>query len=56
MIEKKITLPSSHQKKCMVETKKINKLLPHIPTDNITKLNELIQAAAKLVCDEIGVH
>ena len=38
-----------------VETEKINKLLPNIPTDNITKLNELIYAGAKLVCDKIGV-
>ena len=34
--------------------KKINQILPHIPTNNITELNELIQAAGKLVCENIG--
>ena len=34
---------------------KINHILPYIPTNNITELNELIYAGAKLVCEEIGI-
>ena len=32
-----------------IETNKINRIQPYIPTDNITELNELIYAGAKLV-------
>ena len=34
---------------------KQEKFLPNIPKDNITELNELIHAGAKLVCDKIGI-
>ena len=37
------------------ETEKINQVLTYISTNNITKLNELIYAGAKLVCEEIGI-
>ena len=42
MSEQKTTLPSlrnQYRKKVMEETEKVNKLLKHIPTDNITELN-----------------
>ena len=42
-------------KKVKVETEKVNKLIPHIPTINITELNKLLYAGAKLADDEIGV-
>ena len=53
MTEKKITLPSfgnKDLKKATVETEKISKLLTNIPTGDITELNELIYAGAKLAC------
>ena len=34
---------------------KINHILPYIPTNNITKLNELIYAGAKLVCEKTEI-
>ena len=37
------------------ETNEINQVLSYISTDNITKLNELIYAGAKLVCEKIGI-
>ena len=37
------------------DKKKVNKVLQHSPTDYITKLNELIYAGAKLVCNKIGI-
>ena len=37
------------------ETNKINQILPYISTINITELNELIYAGAKLVCEKIGI-
>ena len=58
MTETKTELPSlrsQNRKKLKVETKKINKLLRNIPTDNITELNELIYTKAKLVCNKICV-
>ena len=39
----------------MIETNKINHILPYIPTNNITELNELIYKGAKLVCENIGI-
>ena len=56
--KKKTTLPSLKNcewKTVKLETEKINKLLTDISTNKITKLNELIYAGAKLVCDKIGV-
>ena len=38
-----------------IETNKINHILPYIPTNNITELNELIYAVAKLVCENSGI-
>ena len=37
------------------ETNKVNQVLTYIPTNNITELNELIYAGAKLVCENIGI-
>ena len=37
------------------ETNKINQVLPYIPKNNITELNELIYAGAKLICEKIGI-
>ena len=54
--ERKTTLLSlSNQdlKTVKVETEKINELLIHISTNNITELNKLIHAGAKLVSDKI---
>ena len=39
----------------MAETNKINQVLPYISMKNITELNELISAGAKLVCENIGI-
>ena len=33
----------------------INQLLTYISTNNITELNELIYAGAKLLCKKIGI-
>ena len=51
MSSEKTTLPSLRK----IETTKINHILPYIPTNNITELNELIYAGAKLVCEKIGI-
>ena len=56
--EKKTTLSSKWNtdlKTVKAETEKINKLLTLISTINITELNELIYAGAKLVCEKSGV-
>ena len=56
--EKKTTIPplrNLDRKKVKVETEKVNKLLPNIPTSNVTELNKLIYAGVKLVCDKIGI-
>ena len=37
------------------ETEKINRVLNYVSTNNITKLNELIYAGAKLVYEKIGI-
>ena len=37
-----------------IETNKINHILPYIPTNNITELND-INAGAKLICENIGI-
>ena len=42
-------------RKLKIETEKINQILRHIPTNNITELNELIYAGAKLVREKIGI-
>ena len=38
-----------------MEMNRINQVLPYISTNNITELNELIYARAKLVCEKIGI-
>ena len=37
------------------ETNKMNQVLPYISTNNITELNELTYAGAKLICKKIGI-
>ena len=37
------------------ETNKVNQVLTCISTNNLTELNELIYAGAKLVCEKIGI-
>ena len=41
--------------KAKEETEKVNRLLPNIPTVNISEINQLIYSGAKLVCDKIGI-
>ena len=56
--EEKTWLPSLRKQNCKTvktETKKISELLKHISKNNITKLNELIYAGAKLICEKIGL-
>ena len=58
MSERKITLRSLRKQDCnkvKVETEMVNKLLKYIPADNITKLDELIYARAKLVAYKISI-
>ena len=58
MLELKITLSclrNQDGKTVKADTEKINELLTHIRTSNITELNELIYARAKLISDKIGL-
>ena len=58
MNSEKTILPSLRNiewKTLKIETNKINNILPYIPMNNITELNELIYAGAKLVCENIGI-
>ena len=58
MNSEKTTLPSLRNiewRTLKTETNKINQIQPYISTNNITELNELIYAGAKLVCEKIGV-
>ena len=48
-------VPASAVHILKIETNKIDHILPYIPTNNITDLNELIYAGAKLVCENIGI-
>ena len=50
-----LSLRNIEWKTLKIETEKINHILPYIPTNNITELNELIYAGAKLVCEKIGI-
>ena len=54
MSEKKTHLPSLGRRTVKFETEKMNNLLTNILTNNITELNDLIYAGAKLV-RKIGV-
>ena len=52
------TLPSLRNIKSRTlktETNRINQMLPYISIKNISELNDLIYAGAKLVCEKIGV-
>ena len=54
----KNTLPSlrnTEWRTVKTEMNKINQVRPKISTNNITELNELIYAGAKLVCKKIGI-
>ena len=58
MNSEKISLPSLRNiewKIVRAETNKVNQVLTYISTNNITDLNELIYAGAKLVCEKIGI-
>ena len=58
MNSEKTILPSLRNiewKTLKIETNKMNHILPYIPTNNLTELNELINAGAKLVCENIGI-
>ena len=58
MNSEKTILPSLRNiewKTLKIETNKINHILPYIPTNNITELNELIYTGSKLVCENIGI-
>ena len=55
-IEDYITIPKeSRLEKSQGRYEKVYKLLKHIPTDNVTELNELIYAGAELVSDKIDI-
>ena len=59
MSSEKTNLPSLRNiewKTLKIETNKINHILPYIPTSNITELNELIYAGAKLVYEKFGIY
>ena len=58
MNSEKITLPSLRNiewRTVKTETNKINQVLPYISKNNITELNKLIYARAKLVYRKIGI-
>ena len=58
MSSEKNILPSLRNiewKTLKIETNKMNHILYYILTNNITELNELIYADAKLVCEKIGI-
>ena len=60
MTKKKGTLPSVRNKDGKIikleKTKTENKLLKNISLENITQINDLIHAKAKLFSDKIGIH
>ena len=58
MNSEKTTLPSLRNIKLRTvktETNRINQVLPNVSTNNITELNELIYAGAKLHCEKMGI-
>ena len=58
MNSEKTNLPSLRKiqsRTLKTETNKINQILTYISTINITELNELIYAGAKLVYEKIGI-
>ena len=50
-----ISLRNIEWRTVKTEATKINQVLPNILTNNITELNELIYAGAKLVCEKIRI-
>ncbi len=57
MSEEKTTLPSLRNQDwgtVKFEIEKVNELLTNISTNDITDLNDLIDAGAKLVCEKMG--
>ena len=52
---KRRSLRNIEWKTLKIEMNRINHILPYIPTNNITELNELIYASAKLVCEKIWI-
>ena len=58
MREQKTTLLSlrnQDRKKVKVETKRVNKFVNYVPTDNIAELNQLIYARSKLVDNKVSI-
>ena len=58
MNSEKTNLPSLRNiewRTLKIETNKMNQVLPDISTNNISELNELIYAGAKLVCEKIVI-
>ena len=58
MNSEKTTLPSLRNIEWRIvkaETNKVNEVLTYISTNNITELNEVIYAGAKLVWEKIGI-
>ena len=58
MNSEKTTLPSLRNIEWRIiraETNNVNQVLTYISTNNITELNELIQAGAKLFCEKVGI-
>ena len=56
MSEKKTTFPflkNQDWRTVKSETEKVNDLLTNIPTNDITDLNDLIYARAKLICEKL---
>ena len=58
MDSEKTTLPSLRNigwRTVKTETNKINQVPSYISTNNITELNELVNAGAKIVCEKNGI-
>ena len=58
MNSEKTTLPSLRNIESRIareETNKMNQLLTYISTNNITELNEVLYARAKLICEKIRI-
>ena len=58
MNSEKITLPSLKRIEWRIigtEKNKVNQVMTYVSTNNISELNELIYAGAKLVCEKCGI-
>ena len=54
----KTTLPSLRNielRTVKTERNKINQVLPYKSMDNVTKLNEIFSAEAKVICEKVGI-